>query len=130
MKRVMLGMAMACALASAGSTRAQQPDEREAVKAAALDYVEAIYQAQPTAPRASTPICQARLLSQFRRTTFTSELDAYQSSSTWPTRNNDGKRPITDLPKTSSCTPAEPNRNGELTSMWGVDTCPAKYEGK
>ena len=47
MKRVMLGMAMACALAGAGSLRAQQPDEREAVKAAVLDYVEAIYQAQP-----------------------------------------------------------------------------------
>ncbi len=47
MKRVMLGMAIACALSSAVSPRAQQPDEREAVKSAVLDYVQAIYQAQP-----------------------------------------------------------------------------------
>ena len=135
MKRVILGMAMACALAGAGSLRAQQPDEREAVKAAVLDYVEAIYQAQPDRIQRSVHPDLAKR-GYFRKSgeqTFTSEPMTYQQlfdlAGRW---NKDGKRPIATYPKAVVVYDMlNQTATARLTAMWGVDYMHlAKYDGK
>lgn len=135
MKRVMLGMAMACALTGAGSTRAQQPDEREAVKAAVLDYVEAIYQAQPDRIQRSvhTDLAKRGYYRKSGEQTFTSEPMTYQQlfdlAGRW---NKDGKRPIATYPKDVVVYDVlNQTATAKLTAMWGVDYMHlAKYDGK
>jgi hypothetical protein len=135
MKRVMLGMVMACAVAGAGSTRAQQPDEREAVKAAVLDYVEAIYQAQPDRIQRSvhTDLAKRGYYRKSGEQTFTSEPMTYQQlfdlAGRW---NKDGKRPIATYPKDVVVYDVlNQTATAKLTAMWGVDYMHlAKYDGK
>lgn len=134
MKRVLFGMAMAFALAGAGSTRAQQPDEREAVKAAVLDYVEAIYQAQPDRIERSvhTDLAKRGYYRKSGEQTFTSEPMTYQQlfdlAGRW---NKDGKRPITTYPKDVVVYDVlNQTATAKLTAMWGVDYMHlAKYDG-
>lgn len=133
MKRVLFGMAMAFALAGAGSTRAQQPDEREAVKAAVLDYVEAIYQAQPDRIERSvhTDLAKRGYYRKSGEQTFTSEPMTYQQlfdlAGRW---NKDGKRPITTYPKDVVVYDVlNQTATAKLTAMWGVDYMHlAKYD--
>ena len=135
MKRVMLGMAMACALAGAGSMRAQQPDEREAVKAAVLDYVEAVYQAQPDRIQRSvhTDLAKRGYYRKSGEQTFTSEPMTYQQlfdlAGRW---NKDGKRPLATYPKDVVVYDVlNQTATAKLTAMWGVDYMHlAKYDGK
>jgi hypothetical protein len=135
MKRVMFGIAMAFALAAAGVTRAQQPDEREAVKAAVLDYVEAIYQAQPDRiERSVHPDLAKRGYYRKRgEQAFTSEPMTYQQlfdlAGRW---NKDGKRPIATYPKDIVVYDVlNQTATAKLTAMWGVDYMHlAKYDGK
>lgn len=135
MKRVMLGMVMACAVAGAGSTRAQQPDEREAVKVAVLDYVEAIYQAQPDRIQRSvhTDLAKRGYYRKSGEQTFTSEPMTYQQlfdlAGRW---NKDGKRPIATYPKDVVVYDVlNQTATAKLTAMWGVDYMHlAKYDGK
>ncbi|MBA2259262.1 MAG: nuclear transport factor 2 family protein [Acidobacteria bacterium] len=135
MKRVMLGTAIACALSKAVSPRAQQPDEREAVKSAVLDYVEAIYQAQPDRIQRSVHIDLAKR-GYYRKSgeqTFTSEPMTYQQlfdlAGRW---NKDGKRPIATYPKDVVVYDVlNQTAAAKLTAMWGVDYMHlAKYDGK
>ncbi|MCA1560634.1 MAG: nuclear transport factor 2 family protein [Acidobacteria bacterium] len=134
MKRVMLGMVMACALVVTSLPQAQQPDEREAVKAAVLDYVEAIYQAQPDRIQRSVHADLAKRGYYRKRgeQAFTSEPMTYQQlfdlAGRW---NKDGKRPVATYPKDVVVYDVlNQTATAKLTAMWGVDYMHlAKYDG-
>jgi hypothetical protein len=134
MKRVMLGMVMACALAGISLPRAQQPDERDAVKAAVLDYVEGIYQAQPDRIQRSVhpDLAKRGYYRKRGEQAFTSEPMTYQQlfdlAGRW---NKDGKRPIATYPKDVVVYDVlNQTATAKLTAMWGVDYMHlAKYDG-
>ena len=123
------------AAAMQGEARSQAAVEREAVRAAVLDYVEALYLAQPDRiARSVNPALSKRGYFMKRgETAFSNEPMTYQQlvdlAGRW---NKDGKQPVASAPKQIDIYDVlNQTASAKLTAMWGVDYMHlAKYDGR
>jgi Putative lumazine-binding len=135
MKRLLLAVTIMTAAAMQGEARNQAAAEREAVRAAVLDYVEALYNAQPERiARSVNPALAKRGYFKKRgETTFSNEPMTYQQlfdlAGRW---NKDGKQPVATAPKQIDIYDVlSQTASAKLTAMWGVDYMHlAKYDGR
>jgi hypothetical protein len=134
MKRLLLAATLVAALAVQGDARSQAAADREAVHAAVLDYVEALYQAQPERIERSVHPDLAKR-GYFRRrgeTTFANEPMSYKQlhdlAGSW---NKDKKRPVAAAPKEITIYEVlNQTASAKLTALWGIDYMHlAKYDG-
>ena len=114
---------------------AAQPSERDAVQAAVLDYVEALYSAQPERiQRSMHPgLTKRGYFKKNGETTFSNEPMTYEQLIALAGRwNKDGKRPVATYPKEIVVFDVlNQTASAKLTAMWGVDYFHlAKYDGQ
>ncbi len=109
--------------------------ETEAVRAAAMDYLDALYQAKPEliARSVHTDLSKRGYYRKEGETQFTNTPMSYQRlfdlAGTW---NKDGKRAIDKAPKEVVVFEVL-NQTGsaKVTALWGIDYMHlAKYDGK
>ena len=135
MKRVaMLAMAVTL-LGFTGHAQTRASDEKEAVAAAAMDYLVALYEAKPELiARSVHPDLAKR--GYFRKkgeTAFSNATMSYQQlydlAGTW---NKDGKRPVATAPKDVVVFEVlNQTASAKVTALWGIDYMHlAKYDGK
>lgn len=135
MKRLLLAVTIAAAAAMQGEARSQSAVERDAVRAAVMDYVEALYSAQPERiARSVNPALSKRGYFKKRgETAFSNEPMTYQQlvdlAGRW---NKDGKQPVANAPKQIDIYDVlNQTASAKLTAMWGVDYMHlAKYDGR
>lgn len=109
--------------------------DREAVRAAAMDYIEALYQAQPDRiARSVHPNLRKIGFSKKQGATEYSEAPMtydrlFNLAGSW---NKDGKRPIATAPKEVVVYEVlDQTANAKITALWGVDYMHlAKYDGQ
>jgi hypothetical protein len=109
--------------------------DREAVKAAAMDYIEAIYNAQPDRiVRSVHP--QLRKIGYYKKqgeTTYTEAPMTYDQlvnlAGSW---NKEGKRDLAKAPKeVAAYEVLDQTASVKVTAQWGIDYMQlAKYDGK
>jgi putative lumazine-binding protein len=117
------------------SAQEAKPSDRDAVKAAVLDYVEGIYQAQPERIQRSVhpDLAKRGYYKKKGETAFTSEPMTFDQLVALAGRwNKDGKRPIATYPKEVVVFDVlDQTASAKVTAMWGVDYCHlAKYDGR
>lgn len=132
---ILAGSSLALARYDRGAVSAAQPSERDAVKAAVVDYVEAIYQAQPERIQRSVHpgLTKRGYFKKQGETTFSNEPMTYDQLVALAGRwNKDGKRPVTTYPKEIVVFDVlDQTASAKLTAMWGVDYFHlAKYDGQ
>ena len=118
---------------SKATTTAQQPDDREAVKQAVLDYVEALYEADPTRIERSIHRDLFKLgferdkdgtYKQYRMT----YQELYDLAARW---NKTGRIPKNSKKEIVVYDVADQTASAKLTAMWGIDYLHlAKFDGK
>ena len=131
MSALLLTMAMATGQAQAPASAAA---DREAVRQAALNYIDALYQAKPELVEKSVhPDLSKR--GYFRKQgekTFSNALMSYQQlhdlAGTW---NKDGKRPLATAPREVVIYEVlNQTASAKITALWGIDYMHlAKYDG-
>ena len=135
MKRLLLAITIVTAAAMQGEARSQAAAEREAVRAAVLDYVEALYNAQPEriASSVNPALAKRGYFKKRGETTFSNEPMTYQQlfdlAGRW---NKDGKQPVATAPKQIDIYDVlNQTASAKLTALWGVDYMHlAKYDGR
>jgi Putative lumazine-binding len=137
MRRLFVALLIAAAAGLAVSARQPKtsPDEQAAVKAAVLDYVEALYQAQPERIERSVhqDLSKRGYFRKQGETAFTNAPMTYQQlfdlAGRW---NKDGKRPVATAPKEVVVYEVlNQTASAKLTALWGIDYMHlAKYDGK
>ncbi len=138
MHRLMMVMAtigLAGFVSVSGNAQSNAAAEKEAVRAAAMDYLEALYQAKPELiARSVHPDLSKR--GYYRKqgaTEFTNSPMSYQQlfdlAGTW---NKDGKRAIDKAPKEVVVFEVlNQTASAKVTALWGIDYMHlAKYDGK
>jgi hypothetical protein len=129
-------MATVVALAAiTGQAQSGSAAEKEAVRAAALDYIDGIYQAKPEliARSVHTDLAKRGYFRKKGETTFSNEPMTYQQlfdlAGRW---NKDGKRPIATYPREAVVYEVlDQTASAKVTAMWGIDYMHlAKYDGK
>ena len=135
MKRLaMVVMALAIAGWTAHAQNAANAD-RDAVKAAAMDYIEALYQAQPDRvarsvhPRLTkVGFSKKQGASEYSESPMTYD-QLFNLAGSW---NKDGKRPIATAPKEVVVYEVlDQTASAKVTALWGIDYMHlAKYDGK
>ena len=129
-------MALSLTIAGlAGQAQSGASAEKDAVAAAAMDYLVALYEAKPElVARSVHPDLSKR--GYFRKkgeTTFSSAPMSYQQlydlAGTW---NKDGKRPVATAPKDVVVYEVlNQTASAKVTALWGIDYMHlAKYDGK
>lgn len=135
MKRGILLALVAMAVGCTAHARSQANAEQEAVKAAVMDYIEALYQAQPDriARSVHTDLSKRGYYRKQGETTFSSGPMSYEQlfnlAGTW---NKDGKRPLATAPKEVVVYEVlNQTASAKATAFWGIDYMHlAKYDGK
>jgi hypothetical protein len=135
MKRLLIGLTMVAALTIHGDAQSQAATDREAVRAAVLDYVEALYKVQPERiERSVHPDLAKRGYYRKRgETAFSNDPMTYKQlhdlAGTW---NKEGKRPVDKAPKDIVVFDVlNQTASAKLTALWGVDYMHlAKYDGR
>jgi len=138
MQRLMMVMAtigLAGFVSVPGYAQSNAAAEKEAVRAAAMDYLDALYQAKPELiARSVHPDLSKR--GYYRKqgaTEFTNSPMSYQQlfdlAGTW---NKDGKRAIDKAPKEVVVFEVlNQTASAKVTALWGIDYMHlAKYDGK
>ena len=131
-------MLVALVMSAAGLTGHAQGDanaEKEAVRAAAMDYVAGIYEAKPEliARSVHADLSKRGYYKKRGETAFSNEPMTYQQlfdlAGRW---NKDGKRPIATYPKEVVVYEVlDQTASAKVTAMWGIDYMHlAKYDGK
>jgi hypothetical protein len=118
-----------------GHAQGQAKAEKEAVAAAAMDYLVALYEAKPEliARSVHTDLSKRGYYRKKGETTFTSTPMSYQQlfdlAGTW---NKDGKRPVAAAPKDVVVYEVlNQTASAKVTALWGIDYMHlAKYDGK
>ena len=138
MRRLMM-LALAAAivggLAVRGQAQTAADAEKEAVRAAAMDYLDALYQAKPEliARSVHTDLAKRGYFHKKGETQFSSSPMTYQQlfdlAGTW---NKDGKRPVATAPKEVVVFEVlNQTATAKVTALWGIDYMHlAKYDGK
>jgi hypothetical protein len=138
MRRLMM-MASAAVMIGVVALTGQAPDtagaEKEAVRAAAMDYLDALYQAKPEliARSVHTDLAKRGYFRKRGETQFSSSPMTYQQlfdlAGTW---NKEGKRPVATAPKEVVVFEVlNQTASAKVTALWGIDYMHlAKYEGK
>jgi hypothetical protein len=126
MKRTMM-LALACLVAITGHAemQSQASADKEAVKAAAMDYIEGLYQAQPERIARSVDQKLAKV-GYFRRGGESaisiapmSYQQLYDLAGTW---NKDGKRQTATAPKDVVVYEVlSQTASAKITALWGID---------
>lgn len=132
---ILAGSGFVLALHDRGVVAAPQPAEGEAVEAAVVDYVEALYQAQPERVQRSVHpgLTKRGYFKKQGETTFSNEPMSYDQLLSLAGRwNKDGKRPVATYPKEIVVFDVlDQTASAKLTAMWGVDYFHlAKYDGQ
>jgi hypothetical protein len=115
--------------------RSQANAEKEAVAAAAMDYLVALYEAKPDliARSVHTDLAKRGYFRKKGETAFSSAPMSYQQlydlAGTW---NKDGKRPVATAPKDVVVYEVlNQTASAKVTALWGIDYMHlAKYDGK
>ena len=131
---VVLGVVAALAGWTA-QARSQANAEKEAVGAAAMDYLVALYEAKPEliARSVHTDLAKRGYFRKKGETTFSNAPMSYQQlydlAGTW---NKDGKRPVATAPKEVVVYEVlNQTASAKVTALWGIDYMHlAKYDGK
>ncbi|CAN5729099.1 hypothetical protein BH18ACI5_BH18ACI5_30120 [soil metagenome] len=138
MRRMMM-LALVAGLAGVGSmaghAQSAATAEKEAVRAAAMDYLDALYQAKPEliARSVHTDLSKRGYYRKEGETQFTNTPMSYQRlfdlAGTW---NKDGKRAIDKAPKEVVVFEVlNQTASAKVTALWGIDYMHlAKYDGK
>ena len=135
MKRIAI-MALALTIAGlAGQAQSGASAEKDAVAAAAMDYLVALYEAKPelVARSVHTDLSKRGYFRKKGETTFSSAPMSYQQlydlAGTW---NKDGKRPVATAPKDVVVYEVlNQTASAKVTALWGIDYMHlAKYDGK
>jgi putative lumazine-binding protein len=135
MKRIAI-VALALTIAGlAGQAQSGASAEKDAVAAAAMDYLVALYEAKPelVARSVHTDLSKRGYFRKKGETTFSSAPMSYQQlydlAGTW---NKDGKRPVATAPKDVVVYEVlNQTASAKVTALWGIDYMHlAKYEGK
>ena len=135
MKRIAI-MAVTLTIAGlAGQAQTGAKAEKDAVAAAAMDYLVALYEAKPelVARSVHTDLSKRGYFRKKGETTFSSAPMSYQQlydlAGTW---NKDGKRPVATAPKDVVVYEVlNQTASAKVTALWGIDYMHlAKYDGK
>ena len=135
MKQIMMMALMGAIAGSSGYAQTNAAAEKDAVAAAAMDYIIALYEAKPEliARSVHTDLSKRGYFRKKGETTFTSAPMSYQQlyelAGTW---NKDGKRPVATAPKGVIVYEVlDQTASAKVTALWGVDYMHlAKYDGK
>ena len=136
--RQLIPLAVVIVMSGSGMTgRAQSAAaaDKEAVRAAAMDYLEALYQAKPEliARSVHPDLAKRGYYRKKDETQFSNSPMTYQQlfdlAGTW---NKDGKRPVATAPKEVVVFEVlNQIASARVTALWGVDYMHlAKYDGK
>ena len=118
-----------------GHAQSTEASEKEAVRAAAMDYLDALYQAKPEliARSVHTDLAKRGYYRKQGETQFTNAPMSYQQlfdlAGTW---NKDGKRAVDKAPKEVVVFEVlNQTASAKVTALWGIDYMHlAKYDGK
>ena len=135
MTTLALVIGLACVGPMSGQAQSTATAEKEAVRAAAMDYLDALYQAKPEliARSVHTDLSKRGYYRKEGETQFTSSPMSYQRlfdlAGTW---NKDGKRAIDKAPKEVVVFEVlNQTASAKVTALWGIDYMHlAKYDGK
>ena len=135
MKRVVLTAVVAALIGLSGSAQSNGNAEKDAVAAAAMDYIVALYEAKPEliARSVHPNLAKVGFYRKKGDTAFTSATMSYQQlfdlAGTW---NKDGKRPVATAPKGVTVYEVlNQTASAKVTALWGIDYMHlAKYDGK
>jgi hypothetical protein len=135
MKRMALVAVIALLAGYYGHARSTAAVEKEAVAAAAMDYLVALYEAKPDliARSVHTDLSKRGYFRKKGETTFTSTPMSYQQlyelAGKW---NKDGKQPVAKAPKDVVVYEVlNQTASAKVTALWGIDYMHlAKYDGK
>jgi hypothetical protein len=134
MKRILFGSLLLALAVATGQAQSPPGSEKDAVRQAAMNYIEALYQAKPELIEKSVhPDLSKR--GYFRKKgeqTFSNEPMSYQQlhdlAGKW---NKDGKRPLDNAPKEVVVYEVlNQTASAKVTAFWGIDYMHlAKYDG-
>ena len=135
MKRIALLSLVGMIVGFTGHAQSPANAEKEAVAAAAMDYLVALYQAKPEliARSVHTDLSKRGYYKKKGETAFTSAPMSYQQlfdlAGSW---NKDGKRPVATAPKEVVVYEVlNQTASAKVTALWGIDYMHlAKYDGK
>lgn len=136
MKRFSILMAVVLALAGwRGLAQTTANADQEAVRAAAMDYIEALYQAQPDRiVRSVHPkLTKVGFFKKQGETAYSETPMTYDQlvnlAGSW---NKEGKRPVATAPKEVAVYEVlNQTASAKVTALWGIDYLHlAKYDGK
>jgi hypothetical protein len=135
MKRIAMLAIVGLIAGFTGHAQSQANAEKDAVAAAAMDYLVALYEAKPDliARSVHTDLAKRGYFRKKGETTFTSTPMSYQQlydlAGTW---NKDGKRPVATAPKEVVVYEVlNQTASAKVTALWGIDYMHlAKYDGK
>lgn len=134
-KRIAILVLAVTAVGWTAQARSQASMEKEAVAAAAMDYLVALYEAKPEliARSVHTDLAKRGYFRKKGETAFSSSPMSYQQlydlAGTW---NKDGRRPVATAPKDVIVYEVlNQTASAKVTALWGIDYMHlAKYDGK
>ena len=136
MKRLaVVFVAVFAAAAWAGIAQSQANADKEAVRAAAMDYIEALYQAQPDRiVRSVHPtLRKVGFFKKEGQASYSESPMTYDQlvklAGSW---NKEGKRPVATAPKEVAVYEVvDQTASAKVTALWGIDYLHlAKYDGQ
>ena len=135
MKRIAMLALMGTIVGFTGHAQSPANAEKDAVVAAAMDYLVALYEARPEliARSVHTDLSKRGYYKKKGEATFTSAPMSYQQlfdlAGSW---NKDGKRPVATAPKEVVVYEVlNQTASAKVTALWGIDYMHlAKYDGK
>ena len=135
MKRIAVVALAAVVVGFTVHAQARAAAEKEAVAAAAMDYLVALYEAKPEliARSVHTDLAKRGYFRKKGEAAFSSAPMSYQQlfdlAGTW---NKDGKRPVATAPKDVVVYEVlNQTASAKVTALWGIDYMHlAKYDGK
>ena len=131
----MIALALTVMIGLSAQAQSTANADKEAVRAAAMDYIEALYQAQPDRIARSVHPKLTKLgfskkqgASEYSEAPMTYD-QLFNLAGSW---NKDGKRPTATAPKEVVVYEVlDQTASAKITALWGIDYMHlAKYDGK
>ena len=135
MKRIAALVLSTAVLGFTAHAQNKANSDKEAVRAAAMDYIEALYQAQPDRIARSVHPKLTKLgfskkqgASEYTESPMTYD-QLFNLAGSW---NKDGKRPVATAPKEVVVYEVlDQTASAKITALWGIDYMHlAKYDGQ
>ena len=131
----MIALALAVTIGLSAQAQSKANADKDAVRAAAMDYLDALYQAQPDRIARSVHPKLTKIgfskkqgASEYSESPMTYD-QLFNLAGSW---NKDGKRPIATAPKEVVVYEVlDQTASAKVTALWGIDYMHlAKYDGK